>query len=111
MKRCPKCEKWKDESEFSKQPTRKDGLRCWCKKCEIEYSHRYYRRKKKSVKKYRSYEKTHRVVDGVKQKRCNKCKRWKPEGEFQKDCRSKDGLQFYCKKCTSQARRKYSEQS
>ena len=106
MKRCSKCKKWKDESEFSKQPSRKDGLRCWCKKCECEYIHKYYRRDRKNVKKYRRYEEYHRVVNGVKQKKCTKCKRWKPEDEFYKNRKPKDGLAWRCKKCISGGNRK-----
>ena len=106
MKQCTKCKKWKDESEFSKQPRRKDGLRYWCKKCECEYVHKYYRRDRKNVKKYRSYEERHRVVDGVKQKQCGKCKRWKPEDQFYKYPKTKDRLDWSCKKCI---KRKYRE--
>lgn len=33
MKRCPKCDTWKDESEFNKDKNTKSGLYGWCKKC------------------------------------------------------------------------------
>ncbi len=107
MKQCTKCKKWKDESEFSKRLSRKDGLRCWCKKCGCEYIHKYYRRNRKSVKKYRRYEEYHRAIGGIKQKRCIKCKRWKPLDEFYKNCKSKDGLYCSCKKCVDEFERKY----
>ena len=107
MKQCTKCKKWKDESEFSKQLSRKDGLRSWCKKCVSEYSHKYYRRNRKSVKKHYSYEECHRVVKGVKEKRCTKCKKWKDESEFSKQRTSKDGLRPWCKKCEREYTRKY----
>ena len=32
-------------------------------------------------------------------KRCSKCHELKPETEFYKDCRTKDGLKCQCKKC------------
>ncbi len=54
----------------------------------------------KSVKKYYSYEECHRVVKGVKEKRCRRCGKWKAESEFYKSLRSKDRLELYCKKCT-----------
>ena len=107
MKRCSKCKKFKDESEFGKKPSRKDGLRSWCKKCDSEYASKYYRRGRGSVRKQRRYDEFHRVVDGVKQKRCNKCRQWKPEGEFHKRRKSKDGLRWQCKKCLNEATRKY----
>ncbi len=110
MKRCTKCKKLKDESEFSKDRRLKDGLRCWCKKCECEYIHQYYRRNSKSVKKYYRYEECHRVVGGVKEKRCRRCGKWKAESEFYKEHRHKDGLETRCKKCVCEAARKYREQ-
>ena len=105
MKQCTKCKRWKDETEFSRQSGRKDGLRCWCKQCGCEYIHQYYRRNKEHVRKKRSYEESHRVVGGVRQKQCIKCRRWKPESEFQKLGRAKDGLQWECKKCATEYRR------
>jgi hypothetical protein len=38
MKRCGKCKIEKDESEFSRDKSRKDGLQCKCKRCDKEYS-------------------------------------------------------------------------
>jgi hypothetical protein len=55
----------------------------------------------------RKYEECHQVVDGVKQKHCNKCEQWKPETEFHKLHTSKDGLYWYCKKCTIESASKY----
>jgi len=51
------------------------------------------------VKKYYSYEETHRTVKGGKQKRCVKCKAWKRYGEFRNDRHRPDGLRVYCKAC------------
>lgn len=103
MKQCTKCKKWKDHSEFSIERTGKDGLRSWCKKCRCEYMHKYYRRNRRSVTKYRSYEESHRLVDGVKEKRCSSCKKWRPESEFYKQRHTKDGLTVRCKKCADKA--------
>ena len=36
-KQCPRCKEWKDESEFSKDKNNKHGLKCYCKKCAINY--------------------------------------------------------------------------
>ena len=106
QKRCRRCAKWKDESEFRKQSSSKDGLRCWCKSCECEYINHYYRRNRKSVKKYYRYEQCHRLVNGVKEKRCRRCGKWKEESEFRKDLRRKDGLRYWCKECAVKANNK-----
>jgi hypothetical protein len=49
------------------------------------------------------YELRHRVVGGVKQKRCNKCNKWKAESDFYKKRINKDGLAYLCKKCADTA--------
>ena len=94
MKQCTKCNKLKSKSEFSKNSNNKDGLKYWCKKCDREYKRRYYRKNRGPVKRYFRYEETHRTVDGVKQKRCTKCKKWKDESKFGKDRYGKDGLGY-----------------
>ena len=106
MKQCTKCKKLKSKSEFGKNRSRKDGLCLWCKKCVREYSRRRYRRIRGPVKKYLRYEERHRVVDGVKQKRCSMCKRWKAESEFYKKQRHKDCLTVWCKECANKATNK-----
>ncbi len=103
MKRCTKCKKWKDESEFGKQPKSKDGLRYWCKNCVRESARRYYKKDGGRVKRYYRYEERHRVVGGVKEKRCRRCKKWKAESEFYKRHRHKDGLAVWCKECSDKA--------
>ena len=41
-------------------------------------------------------------IDGVKQKRCTKCKKWKDEIQFSKDSKNKDGLGLNeCRSCRS----------
>jgi len=99
MKQCTKCKKRKDESEFNKNRKNKDGLSLLCKKCSREYSRRRYRKNRGTVKKYIRYEERHRTFDGVKQKRCTKCKKWKDESKFGKDRYYKDGLKYNCKDC------------
>ncbi|HUU19302.1 MAG TPA: hypothetical protein VMW72_19280 [Sedimentisphaerales bacterium] len=99
MKRCTKCKKLKSKSEFGKNRSRKDGLRVWCKKCYREYKRRYYRRDRGPVKRYFRYEESHRTIDGVKQKRCAKCEKWKTEIQFGKYRYGKDGLGYDCKDC------------
>jgi len=61
----------------------------------------------KPAGKGKTYEGLHRIVDGVKQKLCRKCKEWKPESEFHKNASCKDGLAVSCKTCKSEAAREY----
>ncbi len=75
-KKCTKCKMWKDQRLFSKNRINDDGLTYWCKMCEAEYSREHYRKNRKSLKEYYTYEQRHRLADGVKQKRCSKCKKW-----------------------------------
>ncbi len=106
QKRCTKCKKWKDESKFGKDSNNKDGLRYWCKDCVRAYKRECYKKEGKGLKKYYRYEERHRVVDGVKQKRCSKCKRWKAESDFYKAHINKDGLAVWCKECSDKATNK-----
>ena len=99
QKRCLKCKKWKDESEFNKDQSRKDGLNSWCKKCYRNY----YLENSKTLKRYLRYEERHRIIDGVKEKRCNGCKKWMDESGFYKACSHKDGLSERCKECANKA--------
>ncbi|MHC4693650.1 MAG: hypothetical protein ACYS67_12985 [Planctomycetota bacterium] len=57
----------------------------------------------KTVKRYYRHEENHRVVKGVKQKRCYRCCRWKPESMYYRRRRSKDGLYVWCKECANKA--------
>ncbi len=106
MKRCSKCKKRKTESEFGKKRQSKDGLKSWCKKCESEYARKYYWGNRGDVKKYYTYEKAHRTREGVKEKRCRRCRKWKAESEFYKKRSHKDGLAYQCKPCADKASNK-----
>lgn len=99
LKRCTKCKRWKEESEFNKDRARKDGLKIYCKGCNNAYALKRLRKNKKSVRDYLRYEDRHRVIHGFKEKLCSRCKKWKYYSEFYKNRRSKDGLSFGCKEC------------
>ncbi len=99
QKRCGKCKELKDESEFRKNRSRKDGFCVWCKKCSRNYARKRYLENSKHFRRYLRYEESHRTNDGMKQKRCSKCKKWKDESKFGKFRYSKDGLNYACKDC------------
>jgi hypothetical protein len=103
MKQCTRCKKRKDESEFSKKRKHKDGLSYWCKKCESEYARERYNREGRPSKRYYRFQERHRIVKRVKQKRCSRCRKWKPQSEFYRKHRHKDGLAVWCKQCADKA--------
>jgi len=106
MKQCTKCKKRKDESEFSKDRSRKDRLTLWCKDCLRADRRERYEQKRVSVKKYNNYKDLHRVYGGVKQKRCGRCNKWKAENQYYKHNKQKDGLATWCKECANKATNK-----
>lgn len=102
-KRCTKCQRWKEETEFCKDRARKDGLRIYCKGCNNAYVLKHSRRNRKGKKArvYLRFEDRHREIRGFKEKLCSHCKKWKYQSEFHKNSRSKDGLKLWCKECGS----------
>ena len=58
------------------------------------------------LKKRFRYEDCHRVVNGVKEKLCRKCRKWKGESQFCRNRSSKDGLLGWCTECLSATRKK-----
>jgi len=105
LKRCSRCKKWKDMSNFSRNRNNKDGLRSICKECDRDYRCKKFG-KGRVLEKYLTYEDRHRVVDGVKEKLCSGCETWKVESEFYKKERNKDELGEHCKKCADKASNK-----
>ncbi len=97
MKRCSKCGKLKNESEFPKDRTRKDGLHQRCKACKNSYSRQRYKTKQESKED---------DVESHDLKKCSGCGELKARSEFSKDRTKKDGLYHLCKVCRSAYRRK-----
>jgi len=100
-KRCTKCKRWKEESEFCKDRARKDGLKIYCKGCIKAYALKLCRknRKGKEARVYLRFEDRHRVIRGFKENLCSRCKQWKYKSDFYKCRQSKDGLSLWCKEC------------
>ena len=100
-KRCTKCQRWKEKTEFCKDRARKDGLRIYCKGCNNAYALKHSRRNRKGKKArvYLRFEDCHRVIRGFKEKLCSHCKKWKYYSEFYRNSPSKDGLSLWCKEC------------
>ena len=98
-KRCTKCRRWKELSEFCKDRARKDGLKIYCKGCNNAYALKLRRKSRKTVREYLSYEDRHRTIRGFKEKLCSHCKQWKYYSGFYKSRQSKDRLSLWCKEC------------
>ena len=92
--------------QFNKNIKNKDRLGSHCKDCVRADMREHYKKEGKGLKTYYRYEECHRVVDGVKQKRCCRCKRWKTENQYYKYSKPKDGLAVWCKECANKATNK-----
>ena len=103
QKRCIRCKRWKEESEFHKDRARKDGFRIYCKGCVGAYERKSRNKNRKDVRDYLRYEDRHRIVRTIKEKLCSRCKQWKYESEFYKNNSKRDGLTGRCKKCSYKA--------
>jgi hypothetical protein len=53
MRKCGKCEQEKDEKEFYKDRSKKDGLAYWCKLCHSNYNKKQWIKNKTKLSKYR----------------------------------------------------------
>ena len=100
QKLCSRCRKWKDENGFYRQDGSRDGLSAHCKECSKTLARERYQPKRKRLGKYLRYEERHRTVNGVREKFCRKCRKWKKESDFYNSKSAKDGLDSRCKKCT-----------
>jgi len=66
MKICSKCKKIKFFSEFSKNKSRKDGYKCWCKFCEKQYNLKHKKEKVEYDTKYYLDHKKEKIEYGTK---------------------------------------------
>jgi hypothetical protein len=88
-KKCSKCEKILNVSDFYKDKNKLSGLSSHCKKCKNnETKIRRQNRKESNIKIPIS-------------KSCPKCEKIKPSNDFNKTKSNKDGLAIYCRKCNS----------
>ena len=102
QKYCTECNKWKARSEFGIDRYKRDGLKMRCKDCDKTYNAilRKKYKKGKNIRTNLKFEQRHRIIDGLKEKLCSKCGRWKQESKFYKSSSHKDELSTWCKKCS-----------
>ena len=106
QKLCCICKQWKGESLYYKNCGLNDGLSLSCQDCDKKSARKRFEHKRKGVRKYLRYEQRHRVVNGIKQKLCIKCRRWKKENAYYTNNSEKDDLSARCKNCTYKAANK-----
>lgn len=110
MKYCKECKQWKEEQEFSKDVTAKDGLRYRCKQCDANY--RNYLKTQPKIRKEQEIEATiieENTSEAIKlpnnHKICNCCKQVKPFEDFYRNKNHADGRADICKICQEARRR------
>lgn len=74
MKQCTECEQLKSLSEFNKDRTQKDGIRCICKECGKKY---HEKNKIKIHKQQKEYYQIHKTEILERQKKHNKTEKGK----------------------------------
>lgn len=91
-KKCYKCGKIKDDSEFYKNKAKKDGLDGQCKKCKNSYN---------GLRDFKIKEmwKNKNPRDYKEKKQCPSCGKVKSGSEFYINRFHKDGLSSLCKEC------------
>ena len=105
---CKECKQEKDESEFSKDRTTKDGLRYRCKVCDSLFrnyvrNNPYIRGKQQNEDILKEEKEQQMKQEGKKQ--CNCCKQWKNLDDFYRNKNHKDGRSSTCKSCQEARRR------
>jgi len=100
QKLCGDCDQWKEERGFYRNAGTRDGLGFDCKECHRRRARERCGRKNKGARTNLRYDERHRVIDGVREKLCTKCRKWKRDSEYYKCKSSKDGLMGRCQKCS-----------
>ena len=87
MKYCKRCDKLKNKSEFGNHKSRKDGLRGYCKECEVKSTRAWQKSIINNPRKIPDY------------KICFDCNINKEQIEFTRNRFNKDALNLRCKEC------------
>ncbi len=96
MKRCPKCDKQKDESEFSKDRSKSDGLQSYCKPCDSKRQMAWIKTKQgsKTHKKYRTSKAGKTAVNKASKKYKNTERGREKKRAYERKC-YQDNLDYY----------------
>lgn len=99
-KECPHCHRFQPLSKFNKDKNRKDGLSCYCRKCQAKKSREYMSR---------WVEDRLQKINISKEIECTRCHRFLPSSMFNKKRRKKSGLSSICRDCDSIRNKEYRE--
>lgn len=104
MKRCSKCGIEKDESEFNKQKSAKDGLQSYCRACSNTYrlkpeNRRIYNAKMLSDRRLNAARINFNPYANKTLKKCYNCKQLLQRKYFSRNMSRSDGLMAACKVC------------
>lgn len=103
---CPHCEIEKPTSEYYKRKTTKDGLRSWCKECEIEVANKYnaeHREERNEYQRNRYKENPEKCIEAIRKYRetcpdySTKKKRWRRNSYLNNMDNEKQGMKEYLK--------------
>ena len=98
LKRCNRCHKTKELTEFYHDRGRSDGLSSKCKKCEYEC---------RKIRYERLRNRTPDKIPNIDSKRCRKCGEVKPVADFYSSTRNSDGYSCHCKLCVQKQKQFY----
>lgn len=87
MKRCPRCGELKDEKEFNKNASTKDGLQNYCRPCKRDIDDEYHARLVPND------------PEPSERKVCARCGENRPIARFARTKGRKSGVCPYCKAC------------
>jgi 5-methylcytosine-specific restriction endonuclease McrA len=92
-KRCSRCKRTKDVSQFGVSRHAPDGLNYWCRTCKKAAWKREFARKKK-LKRFGE-----QLLLDLPLKQCGACTEFKSIDDFGVDSAKRDGRMIYCRKC------------
>lgn len=98
LKKCNRCHKTKELTEFYHDRSRSDGLSSKCKKCEYECRKARYERLRN---------RTSKQLPNIASKRCSKCGEVKQVADFYVNKRNSDGYTCNCKLCVRKQKKSY----
>lgn len=93
LKKCNRCKIELELSAFTKDSSKKDGLRTLCKSCTKVTQDAWY------AKEYAWFHNQQAEKLSSSMKTCSKCGEVKPKSEFHKDKAALDKLRYNCKEC------------
>jgi Recombination endonuclease VII len=104
IKRCSRCKKSKDRSEFSRSGRSKDGLQPWCRTCYAAYQRDagHNKRLQEAYKKKHDDAFYQLAFSELRLKFCAGCGQAKSIKEFYKKRSGSDGFASYCRPCDVQ---------